>query len=302
MKFNIHPQIKHILILGAGASVDYGLPVWKDLGSLIKKSLTKPTENIHQHEEDILTWVDKVGDGKKYDTIDRCITEESRSKKYHSNGLIIENCIFSIIKNIFKESYKECGEAWLSTLNRKILDKEGLENEIAFINYNYDHVLDDNLLHFEFLNQKEREVDYRKRIESLSNKYIEALYPHGNFFLEQELGKFTHVNRLLNTKKSDLKNRGIIDAVSCYESEKCDIKKYGYNPVNLYILGLGGGLYTNLNNVSSINLVSEIHVTIKDEAKRNEIIKFLSEKYSLTPTEINIYPTCEELIDKCFNN
>ena len=97
-------------------------------------------------------------------------------------------------------------------------------------------------------------------------------------------------------------NKKYIDAVSCYESEQHKVSRTFYQyPIKLYLLGLGGGLQVNLNNIDFGN-ISEIYVTIKDPSIRNGVIAFLSEKYKVPETEIKIYSTCEELINACFIN
>ena len=299
MKFELSSDIKHLLILGAGASVDYGLPTWEKLGALIEEKVNNDGERF-EHRKEILSWLSKIGENKEYDTIDRCITKESRSKEYRSNGLTIEDQIFSATKDIFKELYKEYDDGWVNKLNQKILDTSHLEHQIAFLNYNYDNVLDENLLHFDYLTQKERDVDYRIRRGNLSSKYIPAFYPHGNFFSEDELRRPSHLYKRIDTNKSELGN--VIDAISCYESKIHEIKKYGNNPIKLYILGLGGGLRINLDHINLEHPVFEIHVTIKDESKKDEIIKFLNEKYGIPTTQIKIYRTCDELIENSFGN
>lgn len=56
MKFELSSNIEHILVLGAGASVDYGLPVWEDLGLLIKKEVEKDIDNRYEYKKEILSW------------------------------------------------------------------------------------------------------------------------------------------------------------------------------------------------------------------------------------------------------
>lgn len=95
---------------------------------------------------------------------------------------------------------------------------------------------------------------------------------------------------------------GYINAVSCYESYRHNVKKYGNGSIKLYILGLGGGLKINLDNINFMNPISEIHVTIKDTSIKNSVTRFLNEKYNFPEAEIRIYDTCEELVKKCFDN
>ena len=242
----------------------------------------------------------KIGSDREYDTIDRCITKESRSREYRSNGLKIENQIFLIMKDAFKELYKENDDGWINKLNQKILDNRNLENNVAFINYNYDKVLDENLLHFDYLTEKERDVDYRDRRQVLQNHTISTFYPHGNLFPIEEVRAPSHISRHLRTNKTGLK--GVIDAISCHESDNHQVFKYGFNPIKLYILGLGGGLRVNLSNLDfGKEKISEIHVTVTDKNKYKEIISLLSEKYAVPTTDVRVYPACDELVEKAFN-
>ena len=51
MTLEVNSSTEHILILGAGASVPYGLPAWKDLGSLIKAKITADKEDSYSHKK-----------------------------------------------------------------------------------------------------------------------------------------------------------------------------------------------------------------------------------------------------------
>lgn len=299
MDFKPDPAVKHLLILGAGASVDYGLPVWKDLDLLIRDKINKDSENYYKYKKEILAWVDKVGSSKVYQTIDQCIKDESISPDYHATGPAIENEIFLILKEIFIEAYEEPLTGWIKKLNGKILlnRKQKLEDQIAFINYNYDNVLNRNLLNFEYLPTKQRIFTYREQIERLSYVSVMALYPHGNLFKEESS---PHVEVYMNTIKTG--NSKYFDAVSCYESKEHLISIYnGGKPINLYFLGLGNGLETNLNHLEFYNPISEVHVTIKNIELKNQIINLLSSRFGKQPEEIKVHGSCDELIDNCFN-
>jgi hypothetical protein len=302
MRFDLSDRTEHLLILGAGASVDYNLPVWKDLSSLIREKVNKDIENRYLYKKEILAWVNKVGEENSYDTIDKCITEESVSEEYYE-GVEIEKQLFLIMKDIFKESYKENAEGWIRILNESILynKKQGLESKIAFVNYNYDDVLSKNFLIYTYLHPKLLGYKHRERVDALSPLVIRALYPHGNFFTEKEVGDSSHIYRYIKTMKSHDNEQ--LDAVACYDSELHVVGKHNLaSKIKLYLLGMGGGLEINLGNIELENPVSEIHVTIKDESLKERIVIFLSKRYRIPATEIKIYSTCAELINNCFNN
>ena len=302
MRFELGSNIEHILVLGAGASVDYGLPIWKDLNILIKKKIQEDKDDLYEHKKEMLAWIEKIDDKKKYITLDECLKEESAALEYHSNGHQIENQIFSVIKDIFNDLYKDHENGWIRILNEKILDNKsaGLENKIAFINYNYDTVLDKNLLNFTYLPQKHQLFNFRNRLSELSEEVIDVLFPHGNLFSNKELESTSHVSRHIDTMKSGVGK--YVDVVSCYESRRHSVKKYNRTPTRLYFLGLGGGLQINLGNIDFLISIDEIHVTIKDSSIKDATVSFLSEKYGIPATEIRIYDTCDELVRKCFNN
>lgn len=302
MKLYLDKNIGHILVLGAGASVDYGLPTWKELSTLIRKKIQNDKETRYTHKKEILEWMDKVDKEGKYKTIDECIKEESVSEEYHSTGSEIENQVFEVIKDVFTEKYNDTNSGWIRTLNEKILSNRQarLEKSIAFVNYNYDSVLDKNFLDFTYLPEKRRRYIDRNRLDNLEGIVVPALFPHGNVFSDHEVDS-SSIKRYLETMKSNDPEH--LDVVSCFESNRHEVGKYEYGGnVKLYILGLGEGLRINLDNIEIKLPISEIHVTIMDSNLRDIIIKFLSEKYSIPTTEIKVYPTCNELIEECFND
>lgn len=296
MTIQLNKSVKNIFVLGAGASVDYGLPVWKDLSNLLVEKVSEDAKDNYKHKKEILEWLEKVGENKAYETIDKCIRDESLLRQYPESP-DIENEIFSAIKNIFGKLYKKNDNGWINILNEKILINRGLESSLAFINFNYDDILEKNFLNFSYLHPKQRLYNYRPRLATLSNIGVTALYPHGKFFENQD--EESHIFIKKETMKSHQKVH--LDVVSCYESNKHTIV---YNdlsdaPFELYLMGLGGGLRINLNNiVFPRNPISTVHVTIKDPAKKDEVIGFLTNKYKTA--EIKIYYKCDDLVKKVF--
>jgi len=300
MTFKISNATEHILMLGAGSSVDYGLPVWRDLDILIRKKINEDLISKYQYKKEILEWLDKVGEDKEHATIDVCIKEESVSSKYHLNGHEIENQIFLIMKDIFEDAYKDNNKGWIRILNEKILSERdlNLSRKLSFVNYNYDDVLDRNFLNFSYLPLKHQIFNHKDSLKRLPDIYVGALFPHGNFFAGKESGFSSRLYKSIRTMKTD--NEGYIDAVSCYESEYHTVSNNHSEPLKLYILGLGGGLEVNLNNIDLDFRISEVHVTIKNSSLKDKIINFLSDKYNLHPEQIKVYENCAELIQKCF--
>lgn len=291
----------NILILGAGASKDYGLPAWKELDFLIRERLKNGGENQYSRARDILTWLDKVGEKNKYKTIDECIEKESVAEAYHLDGDSVENDLFLSIKDIFNEVYIENNEGWITRLSDKILRQPGneLEDKIAFINYNYDNVLEKNLLRFGHLPGKHSRLNNKPRLDQLSAARVPVLYAHGNLYSKSEIPLNSHTERYYKTMKSGV--AGYIDVVSCYESYNHTVEHAPYADVlQLYILGLGGGLKLNLNNLKFSKRVSQISVTISDTKNDEEIINFLNTKFKVPTEKISIYRTCIELIEACF--
>jgi hypothetical protein len=290
-----------VLILGAGASKEYGLPIWEELHSLIKNKLKNGGENQYPRAKDVLAWLDKVGEKNEYKTIDECIEKESVAGIYHSDGDSVENDLFSLVKDIFNEVYGENNEGWITKFNDKVLrhPSSKLEEEIAFINYNYDNVLEKNLLKFGHLPGKHLRLNNKPRLDELSTAIVPVLYAHGNLYLKSEIPKDSHTERYYQTMKSGV--AGYIDVVSCYESYHHTVEHDLYADVlELYILGLGGGLKYNLGKLNLPKKVSKIFVTISDANNDEEIIKFLTVKFKVPADKISIHRTCVSLVAACF--
>lgn len=302
MDFFVAPSVHHIIVLGAGASIEYGLPAWRELGSQIKEKLLNDYQNQYQYKDQILKWIDKVGELSMYKTLDECIYNESISAEHHDDGVEVENELFSIMKEIFEYSYKKSPNGWIQKLNEKILSSNDtkLENRLAFINYNYDHVLDDNLLDYRYLPEKHRRLRYRDRLIALQNVSIKTFCPHGTLFPDYEIEHRSPLNKFYETIKSADQN--LLDAVSCFDTMDHLVRdNYDNFSRKIYIMGLGGGLEVNLNHINFDFDISEIHVTIRDKKLFDSIPKFLMKKFEGSSVrEIKVYSSCLDLIDRCF--
>lgn len=319
MKKSLGKEKTKIFILGAGASIDYGLPVWSDLASLIKNYLESEKGKDNQYKKEILEWLDLIGEDKKYKTLDECIYRESSSTRYKENGQDIEFEIFRILEVIFKELYDKKTSydketSWIKKLNEKIRKQEGVDwHNLFFINYNYDNVLADNILDFSYLSKTERERIYRERILNLS--YISQRYNHEKIPCLYPHGLFQYSDRGFLNEESDTINShddSIPKTVSCYHSKPHEIIFLANSPgVDLYILGLGGGLKINLDNIafSDISKIKNIYITIRsnpdrpkqeNEKCKKSAIDFLKEKFNLQEENIKSHEDCVSLIEGCF--
>jgi hypothetical protein len=178
-----------------------------------------------------------------------------------------------------------------------ILTIKGLENSLAFINFNYDDVLEKNFLNFSNLPSKYIRYNHRPRLEDLSRVKVNALFPHGKFSETQGQGYYITIHK--QTMKSHQTEH--LDVVSCYESNKHQIiySDFSHSSFELYLMGLGGGMKVNLDNIEfPYNSISSVHVTIKNPANKVGVVKYLSEKYNTTL--IKTYQSCDELVKKAF--
>ena len=313
MNITLGKEKNKIFILGAGASVDYGLPVWANLSSLISDYLGGETGKSSQYKKEISEWLDLVGEDKKYKTLDECIYYESSSLKYKENGQDIEFEIFFILKGIFEKLYKK-KESWIKNLNEKIRKKEGVDwYNLFFINFNYDNVLADNILDYSYLSKTERERIYRSRIIELNGilnlsawQRIPCMHPHGLFDFSGRGFLYEQSDTINNHDDS------LLQAVSCYHGKNHEIIfSKDLQGADLCILGLGGGLKINLENLiwNDISKINNIHVTVKPNANKTkqenekvkkDIVSFLKDKFSLQEDNIKSYDDCVSLIDNCF--
>ena len=303
-------NINKIFVLGAGASAEYGLPMWDELVELIKEKLQDEnfSEDI-QFKKEILEWVDKVGEGKEYSTIDKCIQIESDTNS--ENGNDIEKEFFYLIQVIFEEKFRNNKDTWITELNRLFLKDEIKKKEIFFINYNYDIILQEEFLNFNFLSVKRKEGNNREKIESLNNNnLVQCFVPHGSF-LERIGVLYKHLNYIGKTFKTD--GNYELDAISCYDSDdhyyiqnrEDRYKRYednNFENFDLFILGLGGGLEYNLKKIQFNNpkdqFIDNIFITIQDESKQQEIKKFLNEKFLVPENNIFVFKDCKQLIQE----
>ena len=296
MEEKLNEKEENIFILGAGASFEYKLPLWKDLNEEIKKELEKDNNNKYLYKKEIKEWLDKVEEDKQYKTIDECIAIESRKNK--KDGLKIEIEIFLIIKDIFENKYEDLDETgWIHFLNQYFLFFPQAVNWIYLINYNYDSVFEKNILLYDYLSEKEKLLN-KKKLEYLKDLKIRAIFPHSTFYLKDT----EHVVKIHNSYKNEDEHK--VTSMTCYDSDGINFSDENFNFKRekiLFILGLGGGLKYNLNklNLSSF-VIKAIYITITDEKEDENIKMYLVDKFKISNNNIFIYRDCGELINKVF--
>ena len=186
----------NIFVLGAGASVDYGLPVWDELKGLLIEEITNngaivispDVTNRLQHE------MKEIGPTKKYETVDQMISKVSR--KLPDFAATTQE-LFSVIKTIFKANVTTENVGWIETFVQKnnieiFLEDDHSDNSTVFINFNYDTLLVSKIVEFfnhKFLGAANEEkgewyartgLDFEQKFRDCAR---DIYHPHGVLYL-----------------------------------------------------------------------------------------------------------------------
>ena len=295
-------NIKHLIILGAGASAEYGLPTWNPLAELIRDEILLAPDGTYPFKEEMLQWIDRVGvDETKYSTIDLCISKLTHHDDYFETAPDIQDAIFRAMRKVCENMYKQDVKGWIAQLGIKILRNVTLDDSIAFVNYNYDYVLEKKYLQFEgVLNAANRKWFDYSRLSLVSRQKALAFHPHGSFYPLAAFEKDSHIIRDQKTIKSH--DQTSLDAVSCYDADKHSVGIPGWSSeaITVYIMGVGGGLEQNLSKLSINNVVKEVHVTVHDPKLENSTLNFLKKKFPNAKDNIIAHRDCATLIENCF--
>ena len=104
----------NVFVLGAGASVDYGLPVWAELKELLTEHFRENRANTISTEKSnrYLEELEEIGPGKKYATVDEMISTISRETVIFA-ATTAE--LFKDVKTILGQSVKPESVGWIET-------------------------------------------------------------------------------------------------------------------------------------------------------------------------------------------
>lgn len=192
---------KTVLILGAGASYDYGYPLWDGLkeqmiqfniGRVLKDELNLPEDNVDAHRNAHNEFIEYVG---KYPdaTLDSIVYEIDKDKSKHLNptGHLLIN-----IAGYILAQYELVGKdgGWVTALQDILVDymaeqsnhsqpNTNMLSNLTVVSLNYDRVFEyyiTNDFYVKLLdNQGYSPSGLRYSIEYASNNQLELYKPHG---------------------------------------------------------------------------------------------------------------------------
>ena len=235
----------NIFVLGAGASVDYGLPVWSELRELLIEYLNKNTASIISPDVSnrFLEELKEIGTGKKYATVDEMISKFSSET---DNCPATTRGVFEVVKRIFQSRVRTENVGWIETFVDKnnleiLLNNEASNSPSMFINFNYDTLLVLKIVQF-FNNDysstlnpdkaewnKTRGLDFEKKYECCVK---DVFHPHGVLYLidrdEIKIGEktfcypttrtFVNAQTTVNTLRVSTTKTGEDNAISCHDA------------------------------------------------------------------------------------
>ena len=252
----------NVFVLGAGASVDYGLPVWAQLRELLIEDIKKNglSEFPPGVANRFLNELEQIGPGKKYETVDEVISNFEDDEAEIPETTVE---IFEVVKQVFMSRVMTENVGWIETFVKKNNLESLLNNEVSnfptfFINFNYDTLLLSKFVQFfkhKCKNASKSEIkqwrlqhgadsDFEEKFEDWAKNIF---HPHGILYLcesgELRIGRKTSCHptsktfRNARTRGASLAvsrtNIGVDNAISCHDAQEhftfSDIKSRIHN-------------------------------------------------------------------------
>ena len=330
-------KFANIFVLGAGASVDYGLPIWCELSDLLIQQVTE----IEARKFSLDIWnrlvgeLEEIGSGKKYSTVDEMISKFSRSTPDFAE---VTEEIFEQVKIILKSRVITENVGWIEELIDKndleiLLTRKATNYSTVFINFNYDTLLVSKIVQFfhrEFRrtpNEEKAEwytqtgLDFERKFEYCANHIY---HPHGVLYLfdgnEIKIGEktfcypttktFINAQTTVEDRRVSSYGSGSNNAISCHDAHEqftfADIKErihelaggaQGDVEVRLIVLGVGPDALEF--NLDKIFDGQRFHVKqVHYTCKREHEIHIYKQYFDKFQATTMRYKNCKELIQK----